>query len=1076
MSCPNKSHPVYKAIVAEYNEQIADEVYYRNGQEIPNSVEEAKKILATPQVKKGSEKQTIITGIRKSLLDSLKIQKAIYSSTKGNEARVERINSLIEKMESNYTVGVVVDMLSEANDYTTEAQIKMISILKKIQGGLDNMTQQEIAYLATETNEIKDLVSVYTILESAEQLFDKNDPSQAIISNVMARRRDLIRSFKKVHEEIVSHWLTNAAERVNSQLEASNKSEWKLSKDAIKRMLFTATADISFWEETFGAQANSKDPITGLVAAAVKEQAFIAQQEDIEFYNTVMEKYNAKGGPKDNPAAFNAEYVTDVEVYERIPKLDKNGKPLIDANGNPIYVWDYVKRKAFHQEYLYDQFEKDRRTFGKTVTKGIDLESRKAAAKKTQEWYEENTTLVDAQELIDRKKRSMSISEYNKWFQLNTKQIVLEEYPGGSSNLKFFDPSRVHSVKNGKIILYAGEFIRPNEKYKNPKFEKLKNDSYYMTLYNAYTDANDKLPITKQLKFGLLPQIRITGAEKVYAANQLTWENVKNDIKDSVNVTAYDSAYGLQTPSGAPVKFVPTMFTDYMLPTDELSQDLLRSTLMFSQMANNYQKMNEIQPVVALLTDMIQGNPTLDIDARRVQETTASGVPILRAITNNISVKRPLETRVNRTLLEFLDKVIYDEREIAASMELMGRNVSLNKVGAKLANYQALTSLAINLSAGINNTLFGQYSTAVEAIAGKYFNIANYADAQATYMGAIPGLLGDLANGVPTSKVGVLAMLYDAIQGEFVDEFGERVSGSALRRAFSTKSLFFLQKSGEHYIQVSGMIAMMKATKVKNAEGNEISLWDAYDENGKLKPGIKWTQKDQFAFMQKLHKMNKDLHGIYNKFDSPTIQRKWYGKLMMLFRKWIYTGMQRRFSSRYLDIEGGDIYQGYFNTFIRAITSDVKNMQFKMLMGQGMSLDEKQNMYRAYTDLLAWSGLMTVFLMISNAANDDDEENSWTTNMLMLTTRRMAGDIMFYVWPPEMWRITKSPTVAQTSVENMIELLGQLPNYSEQYERKSGIYEKGDYKIEKKFYDAMPILASVQRTLMPQEQLNIYNR
>jgi hypothetical protein len=133
-------------------------------------------------------------------------------------------------------------------------------------------------------------------------------------------------------------------------------------------------------------------------------------------------------------------------------------------------------------------------------------------------------------------------------------------------------------------------------------------------------------------------------------------------------------------------------------------------------------------------------------------------------------------------------------------------------------------------------------------------------------------------------------------------------------------------------------------------------------------------------------------------------------------------------------------------------------------------------MYRAYTDLLAWSGLMTVFLMISNAANDDDEENSWTTNMLMLTTRRMAGDIMFYVWPPEMWRITKSPTVAQTSVENMIELLGQLPNYSEQYERKSGIYEKGDYKIEKKFYDAMPILASVQRTLMPQEQLNIYNR
>ena len=383
--------------------------------------------------------------------------------------------------------------------------------------------------------------------------------------------------------------------------------------------------------------------------------------------------------------------------------------------------------------------------------------------------------------------------------------------------------------------------------------------------------------------------------------------------------------------------------------------------------------------------------------------------------------------------------------------------------------------MAVNLSAGINNTLFGQYSLAIEAIAGKYFNVSHYADAQAAYMASVPDLIGDLANGAPTSKVGVLAMKYDAIQGEFKDEYGQNVSGSALRRAFTTRSLFFLQKSGEHYIQVSGMIAMMKATKVKQADGTEISLWEAYDENGKLKPGIKWTQKDQFAFMQKLHKMNKDLHGIYNKFDSPTIQRRWYGKLAMLFRKWIYTGMQRRFSSKYLDIEGGDIYQGYFNTFFKALVSDVKNMQFKMLMGQGMTLDEKQNMYRSYTDLLTWTGLMTIFLMLSNAANDDDEENSWTTNMLMLTTRRLAGDIMFYVWPPEMWRITKSPTVAQTSIENMLQFFSQLLTAPlEEYERKSGIYEKGDYKIEKKFYDAVPVLSSVQRTLMPQDQLNIY--
>jgi hypothetical protein len=466
---------------------------------------------------------------------------------------------------------------------------------------------------------------------------------------------------------------------------------------------------------------------------------------------------------------------------------------------------------------------------------------------------------------------------------------------------------------------------------------------------------------------------------------------------------------------------------------------------------------------------MVEGNSSLGIEPRKVQELNSKGETMVNAITKTLRIKTSSTVRVNRTLSEFLDKVIYDEREIQAAIG----DISINKIAAKLGAYSAITKLGLNLSAGINNEMFGNYANLVEAIAGQYFNVKHLASAQAEYMSNIGGFMMDLSAGYPKSKIGVLAMTYDAIQGEFQDEYGKKLSGTALKRAFSSNSMFFLQKSGEHHIQTSGMIAMMKATKVQGPNG-EVSLWDAYDEKGKLKPGMKWTQKDQFAFMQRLHKMNKDLHGIYNKFDSPTIQRRWYGKLAMMFRKYMYTGFNRRFTSRYLDIEGADIYEGYFRTFFRALTTDLRTMKFNMLMTNNMDETSKRNMYRSYTDLLFLAGALTMFSLLGAAAGDDDEENSWVTNQILLQSRRFSGDLMWYVNPAEFIKLTRTPAVALDSVDSLIDFFAQAANPLEKYERASGPFEKGDYKMEHQLYKNFPGLSGIYRSLVPEQQLKIY--
>jgi len=1067
MVCPNKSHPVYKEIAAKYDEARADEAYVKNGYEIPESLAAAEELLKKPLNQTGATAQSTSARIRKTILDALKVQAAIYGKAKGSEAKLERVETLISKLEKDFTINAILELLEAANNFTTEALIRLSAIENTIKKGINTLSPEELSYLASQTNEIKDLLSTYSILQDAEKLFVDEDPNLALINNVMRKRRTAIDSFKMIHEELVAQWLTNAAERVNKALEASDKAQWRVSKDMIKRLLNTATSDISFWEECFGAQANSKDPITGLVAAAIKEEAFLGQKDDDQVLMELMPLYEQMGGDKNNPAKFNKDYIREVKVREWVYELDSKGNQVFDANGNPKRKLEYVKKKAFQQEYLTDDFERAKLEELKKVAAGIDEDSAKNRAKVMQTWYEENTELVDTDELMARKKQALTIQDYNAWFARNTKEIRLETYSNGETNARYYSKERIHEIKGDKIIIYTGEFIKPNKKWANPAWAKLSKDKYYMALYKTYRDANDKLPTAKQLQHGMLPQVEMTEGE-ILTQHGAT-AAAKHKAKAAINVRAYDKTMGLQTPSGASVKFVPVLFTD-QIDNEYVSNDLLRSTLMFSQSSNRYSRMNKVQPIVALLTDIVEGNSSLGIEPRKVQELNSKGETMINAITKTLRLKTPSTTRVNRTLSEFLDKVIYDEREIQVAVG----NISINKIAAKLGGYSAITKLGLNLSAGINNEIFGNYSNFVEGVAGQYFDLKHFASAQAEYMSSVGGFMMDLSAGYPKSKIGVLAMMYDAIQGEFEDEYGRKLSGTALKRAFSTNAMFFLQKSGEHHIQTSGMIAMMKATKVQGPNG-EISLWDAYDEKGKLKPGIKWTQKDQFAFMQRLHKMNKDLHGIYNKFDSPTIQRRWYGKLAMMFRKYMYTGFNRRFTSRYLDIEGADVYEGYFRTFFRALTTDLKTMKFNMLLAKNMDETSRKNMYRAYTDLLFLAGAMTLFSLLGAAAGDDDEENSWAVNQILLQSRRFSGDLMWYVNPSEFIKLTKSPAVSLDTVDSLIDFFVQLTtNPFEQYERKTAGFDKGDYKIEHELYKNFPGLSGIYRSLVPEQQLKIY--
>jgi hypothetical protein len=330
----------------------------------------------------------------------------------------------------------------------------------------------------------------------------------------------------------------------------------------------------------------------------------------------------------------------------------------------------------------------------------------------------------------------------------------------------------------------------------------------------------------------------------------------------------------------------------------------------------------------------------------------------------------------------------------------------------------------------------------------------------------MPQLVQDVVDGVPKSKIGILAEVYDAVQGEFADMYGRKITGGYARRLMTTDAGYFLMKGTEQQIQYTAMIALLKGTKVK-FKGQEISLWEAYDNKGKLKPGVEWTEENRFNLMQKLHKMNKELHGVYNQFDSPSLSRRWYGKLIMMFRKYVYPSIRKRWGRGYVDMEEGEWTAGYYRVFINKVLQGFKEKSLEAW--NGATPEEREAIKKSLVEI---SAFITANILIFGLSGLDDDDEA--TQHVELQLRRFSDDVGFYMGDVNaLMRIMSTPAVSMGVAEKLGRAMKQLifaP--TEVYERKTGRYNKGDYKLEKDITDLVPILSKIYDIQDPESNLN----
>jgi hypothetical protein len=612
----------------------------------------------------------------------------------------------------------------------------------------------------------------------------------------------------------------------------------------------------------------------------------------------------------------------------------------------------------------------------------------------------------------------------------------------------------------------------------NPKYKELVDNkpakAYYDFLVGEYMKAQSLLPPGQRKGF-ILPSVRKSAIDRT--AEQGLLNTIKEESKSFVQFQDTDTQYGIQTQGGEKAKYLPIFYTN-PLDAKDVSLDLVSSIMKFTSMANRFSSLNNIQVEVNLMRDIM--------GERKVADTNSKGEKVIDALSKSAGIDNFLKKEGNRSnsferLDDFITMVYYGQAH--KKEELWG--FSADKLGDSLNTATSVLTLAGNVMAGVSNITLGNVITYAEAAGGQWYNRKNWANGQTYYFANLHNMLGDTGKIAASSLQGQLVDLYDPIQGDFKDKYGKTVSGGLAKKLFATDSLFMINNMGEHQLQLSTLFALLDATMVKNAKGEDIKLIDAYEKDAKgrlkLKEGIIFTKAQETALRNRLHGINKRLHGNYNDFDKAAVQKYTLGRMGLLFRKWIVPGLRRRFQDLHADYELDDIVEGNYRTFWRVVTQDIKALRVPLITNWNNLSDlEKQNIRRTLVEINAVVASGLIFALLGSG-DDDEEKNSWGTNFIAYQARRLNAELLFFSpWfaPKDSWRVLKSPTATMNSIEKTASLIEQIMpwNITEEYDRKAGPNDKGDLKAWSRFKDIVPVVNKMESLLYPEEGIKFLNR
>lgn len=557
--------------------------------------------------------------------------------------------------------------------------------------------------------------------------------------------------------------------------------------------------------------------------------------------------------------------------------------------------------------------------------------------------------------------------------------------------------------------------------------------------------------------------------------------------------------------SGRQVEILPIMFVNSKdgESLDDISEDVTSSMLIYANMACNFSAMNNVVGLLELVREKIEERP--------VQQRAGGKalVNVLKAFGYSVETeltKSGDATHIVQRMNDWFSSQVYS-RYMKDEGEILGMDIGML---ANLSNeITALNQFALNILSGISNVMTASAMNRIESICGQYFSVKNLATADTIFWKELPAFLADVGNPVKHSKLALWMEKFNTMQDFESDIRGQDYAKSRFSRLMTMNSLYVINNAGELWIQNRASLALSEAMGLyyKDKQGNHIpiSLWDAQEEvtdehgvtrlvtkSGIYKPdGTLWDdKKDTIKFTNKSKSINQRMNGIYNYEDRCAAQAYAWGRMGLMFRKWIKPSINRRYASLNYNFDVEEWEEGFYSTagrFFMQLITDLKRGQFDIVTSyQHLDSREKANLMRFGVEVGQFISVCAAFAILKDVKKnmDDDDDSiakSWWFNQLLYQTRRLETEIgsQMIINPQmlqEAFNILKSPAACvQTweGVTNLVQLM--MPaNYTKVLQ--TGRY-KGHTKAYKLFWDSplIPMHRTLYRGLHPQNSLQFYD-
>ena len=1045
--------------------------------------------------------------IVENILKTLKNQLAIYR-VRGNTTKAEVLRKFIDSLNSKEEDEIIVEYINTALKLLTpliDTYNANLEAERSGQSSVWNLRTLEAWKNYAESFYNLDDIQDYLFVNPQALSSLSKDSAQSIrqaLATAISYKNALENAYKNKGEAQWLEWLTPFTTRVEAeyreeaekQYKKENKGTDKIndvvamnkyindyiaahrneintkSRELLRQQSRISTTSplnaVSRWMDTI---FESADPIVGAMARAYHTQWTEANMEFNALYRQLVdltrELEEAYPTFKNNPA----------KLYDFMIEQDEAGSRLISHLPSTfIEAYDKAKRDI-NSNPNYETSKDKAVAIATWLNENAPIKGKVALDKK-------KLSVIDrllSEGKIDSKQHKLLVKNEKRDYHL--KRSWADLVARGLIGESVADELRVEFNKLNWEHRVPNEDKYPNKKWNalqkvresNPKDIRVRFFDFIQTLAltgDSYVPDRFKL-------HGRLPGMSKMLSERLTSTG--VTQNIIEGFKKEFTIRADDTDRGLQMTDelDRPIKFVPIYFTN-TLDNNEQSLDIATIYKEWFRSVNNYKYINDILPQLEYTKHVIETRKTIQTDdfgnpiKNVLSKIMHNGDSDIDPTTNALITDENLIAQVNI----WFDQVVYgiSTRDLGSY-----RGIDYAKLLEIFSKYTSLKVMALNTVSMVNNALMAEVQQAEEAFAGQYVSAKSYSDASVEYFRDMPNILAD----VGSRKITSLTNLLNEHFGVFVEfNAGSMLDNTKAKKLSKVSTMYFTTNLGEHEAQSRFLIACLKEKRALDKDGNDIgSMYDYFSvENGELvfdkeHKVANFSKEEQIAFGQQVTAILRKMHGNYAPYSKVALQQYGFGRLALMFRKWIFTSFKRRMGGKYYDEygqtfskgfyrDGGAFYYNKVRSFFERFHDEAKALELaEKADWDTMTEAEKANVKRFTTEMSVLIGSIVLQSVVGAALDGADDDDDISTLALMhidYQLYRLSTDISFYFNPASFMKIVQSPIPSSSVIRSISNFLESCLHPLEKFE--TGDW-KGEYKIKKRALDLLPIVRQIYR-------------